>query len=239
MAKSQREIKELLSDRGARRDELLAYQRLRSKRFRDEVEDLERQIAECERRNLRLLEEQTDSTLRTLYHEAFHAYLETYVFRHDTSNVPRWLNEGLAQILSGGFVEAGQLRLDAPDAGRLAKLQQDLKSRQPLSLAELLNAPAESFLGIHGTAQDETARHYLYSWGLSYYLTFGRGPVSQAALERYVHPGGNTPPVARFINFTGQSLDEFERSWHQYVLALDPARLATAPDAAAPGDAAK
>ena len=42
---------------------------------------------------------------RRLAHEAFHAYLETYVYPRQAYDVPRWLNEGLAQTFEAGLLE--------------------------------------------------------------------------------------------------------------------------------------
>ena len=65
-----------------------------------------------------------------LFHEAFHAYLENYVYPQTDHDVPRWLNEGLAQVFEGGQLESGSLRLDAPDTARLKLLQEDFAARK-------------------------------------------------------------------------------------------------------------
>ena len=41
------------------------------------------------------------------------------VYNPATHDVPRWLNEGLAQVFEGGQLESGSLRIDAPDRVKL------------------------------------------------------------------------------------------------------------------------
>ena len=43
---------------------------------------------------------------RRLYHEAFHAYLDNYVYESPGYEIPTWLNEGLAQVFAAGLLEA-------------------------------------------------------------------------------------------------------------------------------------
>jgi hypothetical protein len=91
---------------------------LSASRWKEELEEINRQIKVAERRNLEQFDKLTAGMFARLFHEAFHAYLENYVFPQRDHDVPRWLNEGLAQIFETGQLEAGTLRLDA--AKRLA-----------------------------------------------------------------------------------------------------------------------
>ena len=129
-------------------------------------------ISIANRKNAAKLDEITGAMLRRLYHEAFHAYLDNYVYNSEDYDVPTWLNEGLAQVFEAGLLEGDTLRIDAPTANSLEKLQADMKSDTPLALAELLAADQRAFLVLHSRTDSAPSRHYLYSWGLAYYLTF-------------------------------------------------------------------
>ena len=154
----------------------------------------------------------TDKMFASLAHESFHAWLDSYVYPHDRHHVPRWLNEGLAQIFESGQLDGDALRLDAPDKSRLAALQADLASSSPLPLAEVLAANEREFLGPHGSGTPQ--RQYLYAWGLAYYLTFHENLLASGRLDTYVSQRAQRlDPVAGFEKLVGRSLPEFEKTW--------------------------
>src|SRR5690606_37718104 len=130
--------------------------------------------------------------------ETFHAYLDDYVYPEKQFDVPRWLNEGLAQIFEAGLLEADILRIDAPSAERLAKLQADLRGRQSLHIGDLLAADQTAFLVPHADRGQTSQRHYLYSWGLAWYLTFDQSLLGTERLNRYVSKeSGKLDPQVR------------------------------------------
>ncbi len=154
-----------------------------------------------------------------LNHESFHAYLENLVYPHALYDVPRWLNEGLAQTFEGGQLEADMLRVDAPDPKRLAQLQSDLGGERPLALEELLTADAKEFLSAHRGNTADASRLYLYCWGLAYYLTFEQPLLGTRQLERYVDlAAADKPEVERFEQLVGMPLKEFEPRWRAAML---------------------
>lgn len=183
--------------------------------------EVERNIAKVERENNAQFDQVTRQMFARLYHEAFHAYLANFVYPEDRSDVPRWLNEGLAQIFEDGLLELGTLRLDAPSAKRLAALQADLRSSPRFPLAELLTSDGRAFLVDHPTNFATSERHYLYSWGLAYYLAVREPVIEIARLNRYVdRSSARLAPVARFEALVGQPLDQFEQKWREAMLAM-------------------
>jgi hypothetical protein len=175
----------------------------------------------AERKNSREFDQFTKQLFQSLYHEAFHAYLENFVFPADKHDVPRWLNEGLAQVFEEGVLESGTLRLDVPGQQRLAALQRDLAEKSRLPLSEVLQATPQQFLVAHDAAALESERLYLYSWGLAYYLVI-REPVLQTkVLTKYVHPdAAKTNPQTRLEQILGQPLDQFEKKWRTAMREL-------------------
>ena len=76
----------------------------------------------------------------------------------------------------------------------------------------------------HMRAGDGAAarRHYLYAWGLAYYLTFEHRLLGSPALDRYVAPDARAvPPQQRFERLVGTPLEEFEPAWRKYIRTLD------------------
>ncbi|MEX0675813.1 MAG: DUF1570 domain-containing protein [Pirellulales bacterium] len=196
---------------------LLAEQR----KWYDHRKAVQRQITELDRQNAAKFNEVTGRMFTRLAHEAFHAYLESYVYPRRVYDVPRWLNEGLAQTFEAGLLEADSLRIDAPNLVALARLKEDLRGDRPLALADLLTAGSEAFLGVHEGDGQAVSRAYYYSWGLAYYLAFEQGVLGTAALDAYLSPAAaDVGPVERFEKLVGAPLGAFESRWRDAMLAL-------------------
>jgi hypothetical protein len=215
-------VKELGED--LKRNNIPTAERLRillaeQRKWDDLRKAAQRKIAALDRQNLARFHEVTGRMFTRLAHEAFHAYLETTVYPRRIYEVPRWLNEGLAQTFEAGLLEADSLRIDAPNQVALTQLQADLRGPDPLALADLLTATSADFLGVHD-AQHSVSRAYYYSWGLAYYLAFELSVLSSEAFDEYLSPTAGTKPVERFEALVGQPLPEFEKRWREAMLAM-------------------
>ena len=217
-----------------------------------ELATLDKRIRAAERLNASLFDEVAGEMFARLYHEAFHAYLDNYlfppdrplkngtgserqqdaqgllpdrevpvpIFQHSAADVPRWLNEGCAQLFESGLWEGDSLRIDAPHPRLLRRLQADLKDKSPLSLRELLTANPREFLVGHGDDSAEAGRYYAYSWGLAYYLLIDSPLLTPQLLPAYVAADPAHDPVQRFEAIVGQPLDKFEPEWRERMAAL-------------------
>jgi hypothetical protein len=211
------ELSSELKASGFSDDEAATEIRLRKATWKSEMEQVLTANVQRQRTNERKFSDLTRQMFARLNHEAFHAYLDTFVYPHGKHHVPRWLNEGLAQVFETGQLEGESLRVDAPDPERLNRLQQDL-SAQPLPLAQLLTAQERAFLGPHGDVSSQ--RHYLYAWGLAYHLAFHQGVLATPRLDAYVAaPAAELDPISRFERLVDQPLPEFERQWRQAIAA--------------------
>jgi hypothetical protein len=185
-------------------------------RCQEEIARKEAELLKVNRENERLFQSAAGRMLARLYHEAFHAYLENYVYPRASHDVPLWLDEGLAQVFESGLLDADSLRIDAPNRELLKRLKTDLAGKEPLSLRKLLSADQQAFLGA-----DNGARYYACAWGLAYYLTFEKHALGGPAMNRYVGAAAKElAPVERFEQLVGTRFDKFEDGWRQYILAL-------------------
>jgi hypothetical protein len=216
-----KELFETLTKNGvpaAQRQRIVAAE---EKQWEDRRRDTRRKIAELERDNAAKFNVVAGQMFRRLSHEAFHAYLETFVYPRNSYNVPRWLNEGLAQVFEAGLLEADTLRIDNPNTVALEHLQRDLAGGQSLGLNELLNAGSEAFLAGHADARKDVARAYYYSWGLAYYLAFEQGVLGARDFETYLDPKQTEEDaVSKFEKLVGMPLGEFEPKWRKAMLEL-------------------
>ena len=208
-----------LRAKGFGKDEITDELQLRKTDWKNEKAAVMARVHEQDRRNLARFSEVTREMFARLYHESFHAYLDSYVYPQTTHHVPAWLHEGLAQVFEGGQLEGDSLRIDAPDRERLQLLLADLNSGDPLPLARLLVAEEQTFAGDHGGRASE--RHYLYAWGLSYYLVTERNLLGSKDLDEFVSPqSANLSPTARLEKLVHQPLGKFEAQWREKLQKL-------------------
>jgi hypothetical protein len=180
-------------------------------------------VKETEERNREVFARRHDRLFRRLYHEAFHAYLANFVYPPTDGELPRWLNEGLAQIFETAIVEVGELRVGHVDQERFQAVRRALAKNSLLPLADLLRSGPRQFVVAHDGDQQISDRYYLTSWALAHYLTFDRKLLGTRALDDYVHDlkrGGD--PLAAFVRLTGRPLAPFEKGFRDYLGHLRP-----------------
>ncbi len=185
-----------------------------------QLRQLQLQLQSLNSENEAALAKLQASFFATLYHEAFHAYLDHWVYPSDQYSVPRWLNEGLAQLFENAFVEIGQLRVGRMDEKRLFEMQQEVKRNRFPTLHEILQAPPQQFFVQHDQEAFESARQYAAAWALAHFLSYDLKVLQTERLTRYVAKGVDQRNVKSFEELTGMPLAECEKRWHQYLLRL-------------------
>jgi hypothetical protein len=189
-------------------------------RFLEPLRSARADIVRADLDNGRAFDKATARLFATLYHEAFHAYAANFVYPPTKGGLPRWLDEGLAQIFETAVVEAGELRIGHADPDRLARAKELLRNKELVPLAELLGAGPKEFLAGHGERR-EADRHYLTCWALASYLAFDRRVLGTAALDRYVQAvADGAEPSAAFAALAGRPAGECEKDFHRYLAAL-------------------
>lgn len=185
------------------------------------LQELRKRLRDADRGNEEKFQRETARLFQLLYHEAFHAYLANFVYPPAEGEVPRWLNEGLAQIFETAVVEAGELRVGHADADRLKQAKAAVRMHELISLADLLQAGSKQFLIVHTSDQRSSDRTYLASWALAFYLTFHERLLGTSRLDDYVHAvGRGVPAVTAFERLVGKPLPQVEREFHRYLLEL-------------------
>ncbi len=205
-----------LKQEGASRADVARLLTRERRNFEKQIQQKRIELKRCDRENARAFQNVTAQMFHRLYHEAFHAFLENYVYPSRTHDVPRWLNEGLAVVLEGGLLESGTLRVDAPNREALRLLKADLGTAEPLPLATVLAAGQQAFALEH-----DSDRYYAYSWGLAYYLTFEKHLLISPALDTYVQQSAEeVSPGERFEKLVDMPLSQFEQKWREYIRQL-------------------
>ena len=206
------------------------------KRYLDPIKRDRGLVYATDRKNGEKFDAAAARLFAVLYHEAFHAYAATFVYPpltveqvkdgKGTGELPRWLNEGLAQLFETAVVEAGELRADHADPVRLEKVKDAIRGKNNLRLvplAELMTAGKESFLTKHADETTSANRAYLTCWAAAYYLTFERRLLGTEKFRVYLislNSGGD--PRLAFEALVDKPLAVFERDWDAYLLKLQP-----------------
>lgn len=199
-------------------------------RYLQPFKDLRSQYEKAAKLNEGRFETATRQLFQTLYHEAFHAYVGNFVYPpagKDRPNcpgeLPRWLNEGMAQVFETAIFEAGELRIGHADRIRLEKAQDALAKKELMPLQDVLTAKRDVFVVTHGGNRPEADRAYVATWALASYLMFDRRLLGSSALDDFVkavHTGGD--PVKAFEGLVGQPAAEFEKSYQAWLRRLLP-----------------
>lgn len=156
-----------------------------------------------------------------LYHEAFHAYLATFVYPPSDGEVPRWLNEGLAQIFETAILEAGDLRVGHVNKERLQTIRLAAVRGTLVPLPELLRSTERAFLVAHAEDRPMSDRMYLTTWALAHYLTFDRKILRSPAFDDYIKAlKREVDPLLAFRDLVNQPLEEFEKDFHSFLQRL-------------------
>ncbi len=209
------------------RAEVVQRARLRWERERDtEVARIE-----AARRENDGLVARADRAFRArLAHEAWHAYADTRLRPRRDATLPAWLDEGLAQVVESAPLEAGELRLDAPDPARLTRLQAAFDAGLVPAVADLLRAGQEPFLRGHAGGVSASDSAYLAAWGLALDVALLRPVLSPQALVRLT-ADGETDAVRGFERLVGMGVEAYDAEWRRRLRSLraGPAEAAGAP----------
>jgi hypothetical protein len=163
----------------------------------------------------------TEQFYQTLQHEAFHAYLANFVYQPEKTAVPRWLNEGLAQIFETAIFEAGEVRVGHVDKDRFTAIKEAVSKKQLLDVPVVLKSQPKDFLVAHAAQKQVSDQYYLNSWALAYYLTFERRLLGTRELDQYVKDlkrGVNETEA--FQTLVNRPIGRFEREYQAYLTRL-------------------
>lgn len=199
-------------------------------RFLKPIKDQRNEIFKTAKLNDGVFDQATRQLFQTLYHEAFHAYVCRFVYppngkggADSPGELPRWLNEGMAQVFETALFEAGELRVGHADRVHLEKAQQALASKEFPSLKDILTAGRDTFVVTHAGKRPEADRAYIATWALASYLMFDRRLLGSSELDEFVKSiNKSDKPVEAFEKLTSQPCAEFEKEFHTWLRKLLP-----------------
>ena len=104
-----------------------------------------------------------DGLRRTLQHEAFHQFAYFAI----GTDIPVWLNEGIAQIFEEAIWTGDQFWLGQVPPRRVWQLQHDLTFRTLLDLKTFTSITPRQWSGVVDRDADKAATYYTQAWALA------------------------------------------------------------------------
>ncbi|MBI3855832.1 MAG: DUF1570 domain-containing protein [Planctomycetes bacterium] len=156
--------------------------------------------------------ESEEETLQTMTHEAFHEHLHAIL-----PSVPTWLDEGMAEYVSGVEVAGGRVvSTGGILKGRLNNLQAALDTGwEGFPFDFVFWESKEQFYTLFPELQ------YAQAWSMVHFLMQGKGGRYKPLLDRYLKVLKETRSAAEArAVFTGADLPAIQREWVAYVKAL-------------------
>lgn len=152
-------------------------------------------------------------TREILFHEAFHEYISTV-----GAEVPTWLNEGMADYVSGVTIEGGKITAK----GRVLDWRRDqLQSAfhdgwGGIPFSQLLRSNQQEFYGVLRSLQ------YAQAWSLVHFFRHAKGGEYLPAFVEYVRAitKGATPSAAGQAALGKLDLEVLQAEWLEYVKTL-------------------
>jgi hypothetical protein len=188
------------------------------------------EVEKAAKANEAAFERATRQLFQTLYHEAFHAYVGNFVYPPGVKGpsdcpgeLPRWLNEGMAQVFETALFEAGELRIGHADRNRLEKAHDLLAKKELPAIKDVLGAGRDVFVVNHAGKRPAADRMYVATWALASYLMFDRRVLGTAALDDFVKAVcAGSEPVKAFETLVGQPVGELEPAFQSWLRRLRP-----------------
>lgn len=152
--------------------------------------------------------------LPTLYHEAFHQYIDMYM-GYDAP-IPIWFNEGMATYFEGmkrnEKTRAKKLDPQLVDNRKMRMVRNAVVTRTHIPLAELVDATHEEF---HDPEKESL--HYTQSFAVAYFLM----QKSQRSVFNFMKELKKTKDLeaayAKIFGKARKGLKKFEALWKQFV----------------------
>lgn len=169
-----------------------------------------------------------DWTLQTLRHEGFHQFAFAFI----GTNLPLWVNEGLAEYFAEGIVVRGRIMPGIVPGRRLAAVRSAIANNTALDFKQLIAMNSQTWQGLMETRPDHGAMLYNQSWSMVQFLIHGDNGRYTKPFEQYLKLlATDIDSVKAFEQaFGGNDPDAFRARWVQYIASVQPDPLSEALD---------
>lgn len=162
---------------------------------------------------------------QTLQHEAFHQF----AWQAISTNLPIWLDEGLAQVFEEGVWTGNQFLIGQVPPARIRDLKADMQAGRFIDFKTFLGLSREQF---QARMRDPAVGRSMYNqaWAMTHFLVFAtdeRGrPRYRARLMNWLrdmHAGRD--PQESFVSNFSSNFTGFEQRFREWIATLQPTPL--------------
>jgi len=160
------------------------------------------------------------STLSTLQHEGFHQFAYSYI----GTNLPVWVNEGLAEYFGDGILVRNQLVVGLATDRRVETVKAAIHDGSIIDFNELFEMRGRKWHLNMLAGGDKGRLQYDQSWSIVSFLIHGKNGKYRRALEVYLKALGEGRSSRRAFATAFGSTDtvSFSEQWRSYALAMEP-----------------
>lgn len=161
-----------------------------------------------------------DRVFATLQHEGFHQFASSKL----GEQLPRWLNEGLAEYFGSAIIIKGKVRLGVVDEARVAKIRGFLNRGEAIPFDSLVNITAEDWRKNMTSGSAWGSLQYDQSWSIVHFLVHGDKGRYQKAFEKYLVlvSSGRTHQAAFGEAFGSNDTAPFAARWAAFMAEVEP-----------------
>jgi hypothetical protein len=162
--------------------------------------------------------------LHVLRHEGFHQF----AYSRFGTDLPLWVNEGLAEIFGASVVVDGNLLVGQPSARMLDAVRSSIELGTAVPFDRMLAMTAQQWS--EALARDTAAGLYTQSWSMVHFLIYGDGGRYRDRFERYLRlvNAGHLSREAFVRAFETDDFKAFEQRWRESVASVAAGSLITA-----------
>ena len=165
-------------------------------------------------------------TYQVLQHEGFHQF----AFNHLGTDLPTWINEGLAQYFEDAIIVGDKMTTGLASTRRLEQVQHALNNGSAFDFQTLVGLTPEQWADILHNDPDRAALMYAQSWSIVFFLVHGDNDKYQSAFGRYLKKvsTGRDSKTAFTEVFGEGSLRPLAKRWAEFAKRQQPDPINTA-----------
>jgi len=159
-------------------------------------------------------------TFAVLQHEGFHQFAYHYI----GTDLPIWLNEGIAQYFEDGVLIRGNMTLGLSNADRIERVRAAIRSNTALPIQRVLTITPQEWHATLSASPEQSALLYAQSWSMLYFMLHVDGGRHQQKMTQYLKlvASGRSSEKAFETAFGVSDLTAMENNWRRYALAQEP-----------------
>jgi hypothetical protein len=163
-----------------------------------------------------------------LQHEGFHQFAFTFI----GSELPIWVNEGIAQYFEDGILINDKFYLGLASARRVQSVKGAIELNKAIDFDKLLETTDGEWIQNLVTGSARGSLQYDQSWSMVYFLIQGEGGKYQQAFDKYLRlVSEKKDSLAAFKEaFGSEDTSAFKKKWQAWALTVQPDYLSQAVD---------